>query len=126
VELQDAGERRFAQRLGEPDLRSSTGWLFRFRNGHGVANRKICGESLIADDASVEPVPENTLPNKYDSSLPGRKINKERLTALVCANADGCHRLKPVITGSSAKPRRLKHVIRDLSDILCPLPSSFE
>jgi hypothetical protein len=30
-------------------------------------------------------VPENTQANKKDSSVPGRKLNKERLTALVCA-----------------------------------------
>jgi hypothetical protein len=48
----------FAQRLGEPDLKSSTGWLFRFRNGHGVANRQICGESLCTDDVSAEIIRE--------------------------------------------------------------------
>jgi hypothetical protein len=50
VEVQAAAE-RVAQRLGEPSFKASTGWLFRFHNRHGIANR----ESLSADDVSVEP-----------------------------------------------------------------------
>jgi hypothetical protein len=33
-------------------------------------------------------VPETTQANKKDSSVPGRKLNKEHLTALVCDRAD--------------------------------------
>jgi hypothetical protein len=57
VELQAAAE-RFAQRLGEYDFKASTGWLFRFRNRHGTANRKICEESLSAENVSVQPFQE--------------------------------------------------------------------
>jgi hypothetical protein len=32
--------------------------------------------------------PEKIQANKEDSSVPGSKLNKERLTALVCAKAD--------------------------------------
>ena len=39
---------------------------------------------------------------------------KERLSILVCANSDGCHRLKPVVVGKSAKPRALKSVMGHL------------
>jgi hypothetical protein len=53
VELQAAAE-RLDQRLGEPDFKASTDWLFRFCNRHGIANIKICGESLNVDDVSVE------------------------------------------------------------------------
>jgi hypothetical protein len=106
---------RFAQRFGELDFIARKCWLFRFCIRHGIANRKFCGESLNADDASVEPALENTQANKNDSSVPGRELNKEHLTALACATAGRSHSLKPVITGKSAKP----HIIRDLPDILC-------
>jgi hypothetical protein len=43
-----------------------------------------------------------------------RKLNKEPLTALVCANEDGSHHLKPVIIGKSSKPQLLRHIIKDL------------
>jgi hypothetical protein len=33
----------------------SSGWLFRFCKCHNVVNRKMCGESLSADTAAVEP-----------------------------------------------------------------------
>jgi hypothetical protein len=52
--MQAAAE-RFAQGLGKPDLKASTGLLFRFHNRHGTANRKTCGESPSADDVSVQP-----------------------------------------------------------------------
>jgi hypothetical protein len=61
-----------------------------------------------------KPLPQNTQANKKDSSVCGRKLNNEHLTTLVCANADKSHRLKPVITGETAKPRRLRHIMRDM------------
>jgi hypothetical protein len=57
LELQAVAE-KFAQRLGEPNFKASTGCLFRFHNRHGIGNTEICGESLTADDVSVEPFQE--------------------------------------------------------------------
>ena len=59
-------------------------------------------------------LPRNTQASKDLSSTPGRKIQKERISIMVCANADGSHRLKPVIVGKSAKPRALKDVMKKL------------
>lgn len=50
-------------------------------------------------------MPENTQRTKKDIFLPGRKINKERLSALLCANADGTHKLKSIIIGKSKLPQ---------------------
>jgi hypothetical protein len=52
--------------------------------------------------------------NAQTITVSGRKLNKERLIALVCANAHGFHRLKPVITGKLAKPRLLRHIMEQL------------
>ncbi|XP_068962981.1 tigger transposable element-derived protein 7 [Petaurus breviceps papuanus] len=62
-------------------------------------------------------MPENIQTNKKDICMPGRKINKERLSALLCANADGTHKLKSVIIGKSKQPRSVKDDVNALSVI---------
>ncbi|XP_020851157.1 tigger transposable element-derived protein 7 isoform X1 [Phascolarctos cinereus] len=62
-------------------------------------------------------MPENTQANKKDICMPGRKINKEQLSALLCANADGTHKLKSVIIGKSKQPRSIKDDANALSVI---------
>ncbi|XP_018793737.1 PREDICTED: jerky protein homolog-like, partial [Bactrocera latifrons] len=47
-------------------------------------------------------------PQKIRYSPPGRKIAKDRITFMLCANVDGSHKLKPLIIGKSANPRCLK------------------
>jgi hypothetical protein len=51
--------------------------------------------------------PDRTLATKR---LSGRKKNKERLSIALCANANGSHKLPPVIIGKYAKPRCFKNV----------------
>ena len=41
----------------------------------------------------------------------GLEENKDRFTALFCANATGSHRIPLLIIDDSAKPRDLKHLI---------------
>ncbi|XP_012599168.1 tigger transposable element-derived protein 7 [Microcebus murinus] len=53
-------------------------------------------------------MPENTQASRKDICLPGKKINKERLSALLCANADGTHKLKSIIIGKSNLPKSVK------------------
>lgn len=53
-------------------------------------------------------MPENIQASRKEICLPARKINKERLSALLCANADGTHKLKSVIIGKSKLPRSVK------------------
>ena len=42
--------------------------------------------------------------------LAGRKKDKERLSIALCANADGSHKLDPLIIGKYAKPRCFKNI----------------
>ena len=51
--------------------------------------------------------PDRTLATKR---LSGRKVNKERLSIALCANADGSHKLKPLIIGKFEKPRCFKNI----------------
>lgn len=38
-------------------------------------------------------------------TAPGRKIQKQRITFMLCANADGSNKIKPMMIGKAAKPR---------------------
>lgn len=59
-------------------------------------------------------MPEYTQANRKDICLPRRKTNKQQLSALLCANADGTHKLKSVIIGKSKLP---KSVNKDISTV---------
>lgn len=65
-------------------------------------------------------MPENTQASRKDICLPGRKINKERLSALLCANADGTHKLKSIIIGKSKLPKSVKEDTSTLPVIYKP------
>ncbi|XP_069164210.1 tigger transposable element-derived protein 7-like [Procambarus clarkii] len=41
----------------------------------------------------------NTLASRLNECVPGRKVNKEKVSAMLCANADGSHRTKSAIVG---------------------------
>ncbi|KAG7176389.1 Tigger transposable element-derived protein 7-like 64, partial [Homarus americanus] len=84
-------------------------------------NKPVCGESLSADLEVIEPFCEKLneliqsakfekfqLYNADEIGQPGRKLNKQRVSGLFCANADGSHRLKPAMVGMSRQPRLLK------------------
>lgn len=51
--------------------------------------------------------PDRTLATKR---LSGRKKNKERLSIALCSNADGSHKLPPLIIGKYANPRCFKNI----------------
>lgn len=55
-------------------------------------------------------LPTTTLAGGNETSAPGFKHNKERVTVLVCANAAGTHRVKLTVVGKFAKPRCFKNV----------------
>ncbi|XP_022913914.2 tigger transposable element-derived protein 7-like [Onthophagus taurus] len=59
-------------------------------------------------------LPENTQAFRYETLTTGKKIGKERISALLCANADGSHKLTPVIVGKSRKPRAIKDIMNSL------------
>jgi hypothetical protein len=51
--------------------------------------------------------PDRTLATQR---LSGRKKNKERLSIALCTNADGSHKLNPLVIGKYAKPRCFKNI----------------
>lgn len=51
--------------------------------------------------------PDRTLATQR---LSGRKVNKERLSIALCANADGSHKLDTLVIGKYQKPRCFKHI----------------
>ena len=54
--------------------------------------------------------PSNTQVHKSEKHVAGHKKSKDRISVLACANADGTHRLVPMVVGKSKKPRALKNL----------------
>ena len=50
-------------------------------------------------------LPNNTQASKDEQVIRGKKMIKERISALCCASADGMHRHKLVVVGKSARRR---------------------
>jgi hypothetical protein len=46
---------------------------------------------------------ENASGSQSEKKVAGQKISKERVSALMCANANGSHMLKHVIVGKSGR-----------------------
>ena len=60
-------------------------------------------------------LPQDTHVMGMATKAKGRKLDKSRISVLCGANADGSHRLKPVVVGKSARPRCLKDCLNKLS-----------
>ncbi|CAB5384860.1 unnamed protein product [Rhizophagus irregularis] len=117
-------------------LQFSSGWLHKFKDRNGIRQQKLEGEASSADEAAIANAlpllrercsnypleriynmdetglfyrlePDRTLATKR---LAGRKVNKERISIALCANADGSHKLKPLIIGKFEKPRCFKNI----------------
>ncbi|KAJ8934737.1 hypothetical protein NQ314_013219 [Rhamnusium bicolor] len=50
-------------------------------------------------------LPNKTSVHSGEKSAPGRKISKERITFMPCANASGSHKLRLFVLGKAKKPR---------------------
>lgn len=110
---------------GEQLLSSTSENVEQFRQKLSVLikEEKLCIAQLYSGnetDLFWKSMPENTQASRKDICLPGRKINKERLSALLCANADGTHKLKSIIIGKSKLPRSIKEDISTLPVIYRP------
>lgn len=53
-------------------------------------------------------LPKRTHVIATEKSAPGRKTPKERFTFMLAANADGSHKVKPLVIGKSKNPRSFK------------------
>lgn len=56
-------------------------------------------------------MPKKSLVSKKEMSAPGFKVSKSRITAMVCGNKSGTHRLPLLIIGKSKKPRSFKGIV---------------
>ena len=53
-------------------------------------------------------LPKKTQAFRHEEATPGKKMSKEKLSALIGANATGIHKITPVIVGKAKKSRALK------------------
>ena len=86
-----------------------------------ISNLMSTIEELCVDDSQIynadetnlywKAMPENT---NALTHLPVAEINKQRLTALICCNADGSHKLKPFILGCLKNRRTMRNASVDV------------
>ncbi|KAM6215423.1 jerky protein homolog [Rhynchocyon petersi] len=123
--------------LREPCVFSG-GWLWRFKARHGIRKLDACSEKPVVDRQAAEQFcnfvqslvaehglcPEQ-LYNADETGLfwrclprpaldgdpePTLKQRKDRLSVLMCANAAGSHKVKPLVVGRCSGPRVLKGI----------------
>lgn len=132
-----------ANELGISEFKASEGWLESWKKRHGIVFKTAAGEGASVDATGVEDwinsvwktvsvgysprdiynadetglfyrlIPHKTMEFK-GKECHGGKMSKERITVLLCANADGTDKLKPLVIGRSKRPRCFKN-IRDYS-----------
>jgi len=132
--LIQAKARFFAEALGIANFSASNGWFDKWKRRFDIHFQKLHGEAASAptrdkenwlDDkwpvirAGYSPediynadetglffkmLPNATYNSKFDVAN-GKKLSKERVTVLVCANMTGTDKLPLLIIGKSARPR---------------------
>ncbi|CAG8735374.1 16801_t:CDS:2, partial [Rhizophagus irregularis] len=125
-----------ANGLGVPEnmLQFSSGWLQGFKKRNGIRQEKLQGETASANETAIMealPLLHNKCVNypleriynmdetglfyqtrsntSYKTSF-WMKESKERLSIALCSNADGSHKLPPLIIGKYANPRCFKNI----------------
>lgn len=114
--------RWLATNLGITEFKGSDGWLWRFRNRHGLFYRVVKEEAGSANMSEVEPfrfklqkliedesetgffwraMPKNSQGRKCEETTRGEKASKERVSVLVVANATGTHSLSLAVVGKA-------------------------
>jgi hypothetical protein len=115
------------------EFRLSNRWTHKFKKHSGLVYRKVCGEASSVNPDEVVAWKDTTLrhlmakycpkdifnadqfglfynmlPDKTytfkGASCKGIKVNKERITVLVCANFDGREKLPVLVIGKSKQP----------------------
>lgn len=125
---------------GDTGFKASEGWLYKFKQRHGIRQLNIEGEKLSAASAEIvsnfkkkfdelmrenvytrdqvynadetglnyKALPTKTLASFCENYAPGYKMQNQRVTLMVCANANGTHRLPLLVLGSAKQPRCYK------------------
>jgi hypothetical protein len=114
------------------DFRPSSGWIDRFKKRSGLVYRKVSGEANSVNPEEVvawkdnlqlmakyspkdifsahefglfhNMLPDKTYTFKGAYLCKGIKVNKERITILVCVNLDGTQELALLVIGKSKQP----------------------
>lgn len=132
--------RQFADALDITGFEASAGWLHRFRERNGITWQVVSGEEKAADAASAaawrdekfreivasyseddifnadetaffyQMLPDKTMHFK-GNSCKGGKQSKVRISVLLCCNATGTKKLKPLVIGKYKKPRCMRNVV---------------
>lgn len=55
-------------------------------------------------------LPKKTFVHRAEASAPGRKLAKDRITFMPCANASGTHKLTMLVIGKAKNPRAFKNI----------------
>jgi hypothetical protein len=122
-----------------PEMAFSQGWLEKFKDRHGIKSFCRFGESGALDmevvgaalpdiRAVVDAYTKKDVFNMDETGLcwhlqadnsmathqlEGRKINKERITLVICANSDSSQKISLTIIGKHLNPRCFKGINRD-------------
>lgn len=75
-------------------------------SGFGREDVYNCDETGV----NWKALPRKSLASRQETNAPGFKVSKERITAMVCANASGEHALPLLVIGKSKKPRCFKSI----------------
>lgn len=104
---------RLLKQTGEK-LSSEAGLVgpFKEKLAHTIKELNLPLDAIFnADETGLywKLLPDNTYVHASETSAPGRKISKERITFLACSNATGKLKLKPLIIGKSKNPRSFRN-----------------
>lgn len=88
------------------DVSAVRSFINRFR--HKINEMKLTDMQIYNADESglnYRMLPDKTFLAANEKTASGRKTLKERITILLCSNADGSHKVKPMFIGKFKKPR---------------------
>lgn len=86
---------------------------FKHRFHAMLAKKGLTGDQIYNCDETglyYRMLPSKTLVAQEESSAPGYKKNKDRVTVMSCSNVTGSHKLDLVVIGKSKNPRAFKQL----------------
>lgn len=134
VELKAMAQKLFAELYPDKkstDFNASDGWFTKFKHRHGICGEILSSDASVvtpfihslrskmgemginnsqlynADETGLfyRLLPNTTYVKACEKTAPGRKIRKERISFMLCSNADGSHKVTPLVIGKSKNPR---------------------